>query len=95
MSCHPSRQAAAKGQAFLLEHAVKRTKAEQYTQARESGATQGDAEHLAITSKAYQHAVEALANARERLDKAEVNYEAKKAHFEAWRTLEASNRMLS
>lgn len=84
-------KANAKAQAFLLEQNLKRVKAEQYTLSRRTH-TQGDAEHYAILSEAYQAALKKLADARERLDRAEVAYDAKKAWFEGWRTLEATKR---
>lgn len=58
----------------------------------DSGNTVGKAEQLALQHEDYVAACEAAESAEEASGIAAVEYEAAKAWFEAWRTLESTKR---
>lgn len=84
-------KAKAKGEAFMLEKALKGVYAEQYMKAR-TDKSQGDAAQIAYTTDAYRLAVSAAADAVDRAEASKVRYDAFVARFEAWRSLNSSRR---
>ena len=86
-------KAAARAKAFLLEKELKSTYGEAYARIRDiDGKTQGDAQQMAYAAKDYREAVKRAHDALHESEVARVNYDALYARFEAWRSLNASQR---